>query len=173
MVILEPSGLALGQSEDGLRLIGSAADIVRRAAPPTRVAADLGLSPAGAGAAAALPRWIESLPWLDPSTSALPSVRRVTARLDYGDPFSLTLRVEHDTALDLERLRSAVERWFGAPAAGAAFAPRADWGGERAVMARARMTPESPAAAVLSTTWQRSELDRACRSLATWLGHLL
>jgi len=46
--------------------------------------------------------------------------------------------------------------------------PKADWGGERAVVARAAFSPQ-PGQIIITTTWQRAELDRACASLAAWL----
>ena len=166
---LEPSGLVLTQAEDGILLIGSDADIVQRATPHTRVAADLGLGAAGAAAAAAAPGWLEGLPWLEPSSARSLPLRRASARLDYGDPFEVTLALELDGPADLTAVRETIDAWFGAPARAAVFAPRADWGGERAVMARARLTSPSPGTVLLTSTWQRSELARAFRSLATWL----
>jgi hypothetical protein len=168
MLILEPSGLALSQAEDGILLIGSDADIVQRATSPTRVAADLGLGAAGAATAAASPGWLGALPWVDASTARALPLRRASARLDYGDPFALTLELGLDAPVDLAKARETIDTWFGAPV-GAGFAPRADWGGERAVMARAQLTSPAPDTLRLTTTWQRGELARACRSLAAWL----
>jgi hypothetical protein len=169
MLILEPSGLVLSQAEDGILLIGSDAEIIQRAMPHTRVAADLGLGAPGAAAAAATPGWVDALPWVDPAAARSLPLRRVTARLDYGDPFELTLELELDGPADLARAREIIDTWFGAPAHAERFAPRADWGGERAVMARAQLTSPSPGTLVLMSTWQRGELARASRSLATWL----
>jgi len=167
MLILEPSRFVLSQTEDGILLIGSDADIVQRATPRTRVAADLGLDTAGAAAAAAAPGWLEALPWLDPTSPSLP-LRGASARLDYGDPFAVRLELGLDGVVDLAKARETIDAWFGAPV-GAGFAPRADWGGERAVMARAELTSPEPGTLVLTSVWQRAELARACRSLATWL----
>jgi hypothetical protein len=168
MLILEPSRLALGQADDGVLLVGSDPAMVERALRPSRAHEDLGLPASGAAALAALPSWFDSFeseaPRAPPSTSWVRSV----AQLDFGDPLALTLRIEHTAASDVASMRRLIEDWFATPPAGN-FVPRADWGGERAVLARAQFATASRTETVVSTTWERSEFDHAARSLATWL----
>jgi hypothetical protein len=70
---------------------------------------------------------------------------------------------------DVAAARRDIAAWLGMPSASDDFAPRPDWAGERALLARASFVSESETAVRVSTTWQRAELDQAARSLASWL----
>ena len=93
---------------------------------------------------------------------------RVTGHLVWADPFALTLELELGDPDQVNVAQATLERWLGR-AEGDDFAPSADWGGERALLARGTFSRPSPASLRLQTTWEPSEVDRACRSLATWI----
>lgn len=167
-LILEPSGLALGQAEDGVLLIASDAALLERALPASRAYEALGFRPGGAAELAVLPSWFDGFEPQAQRAPLSPSWVRSVARVDFGDPLELTLRIEHTENSDLAAMQRMVEGWL-APPTGANFVPEADWGGERAVLARARFASASKTETVASSTWKQSELDHAARSLASWL----
>jgi hypothetical protein len=70
---------------------------------------------------------------------------------------------------DLDSVKRGIEGWLGAYDSVARFVPQADWAGERAVLARARVVQASETSLLLSSTWQQTEFERAVRSLAAWL----
>jgi hypothetical protein len=164
--ILEPSGVALGQAEDGVLLVGSDEAMLERALPATRAHAELGLGPSGAAELAASSHGFDGFG--AGAQRASTAWSRCVAQLDFGDPMQLTMRIEHAPGSDAASMRRVVEGWFAAPT-GTDFVPGADWGGERAVLARAHFATAAKTETIVSSTWERSELDRAARSLATWL----
>jgi hypothetical protein len=165
VLMLGSPELAFAQADDGVLLIGSDAPIVQGALPESREYERLGLSPEGAAVAVAAPSWLAHFDGGEPS---LPSLQSVSGRLDYGDPLALTFHVTLADAADAPRVQRAFEGWLGAPTARAQFVPQADWGGERAILARSHVEPRANGA-LITATWARSELDRACASLAAWL----
>lgn len=170
MIVLHPSGVALGQADDGVLLLASDAALLERALPASRGYAATGLSPSGAAAFAALGSWLGRLgSHGDDAPGATRSLLRASARLDFGDPFELTADVEHGAPVDVDDVRREIEGWLGTPSDDVNFAPQADWGGERALAARARLSSTTSTRVSVRTTWERDELDRAARSLATWL----
>jgi hypothetical protein len=169
-IIFEPSGAALGQAADGVLLLASDAQLLARAMPAGHGNEAVGLSPKGAAAFAALGSWLDALG--SPSagaSSAASSLVRASARLELGDTLGLTIDIEHRQPIDIATVRRELDGWLGSPSDDANFAPQADWGGERAVAARAQLTQSAPARVRVRTWWTRGELDRAARSLATWL----
>jgi hypothetical protein len=167
MIILLPSGTTFAQADDGVLLVGSSAAVIGRALRASQGHAALGLDPQGAAAFAVLPSWFETLgPGHARASRSVPWLRS-TARLEFGDPLELTVRIEHPPSSDPESMREVLEGWFGERTE--PFVPRADWGGERAVLARAHFVETSDSLTTVSSTWQRSELEQAARSLAAWL----
>jgi hypothetical protein len=154
LLLLGPGELALGRAADGVLVLGSSASAVERALIPSDAHTALGVGQQGAAAFALLPAWLER------GASAAPG--HVRGRLHYGDPFLLTLDLDGLAEPDP---RQALQRWLHIDAS--TFG--ADWGGERAVLARAELSERSPAQTVVTTTWQHAEVDHACRSLAAWL----
>jgi hypothetical protein len=170
MIILQPSGVVLAQADDGVLLLASDAALLGRALPPSRGYEAVGLSRSGAAAFGALASWLGALSSAGPdapTTSA--SLLRVSARLDLADPFELNAEVEHGAPVDSAAVRREIDGWLGTPSEHVNFAPQADWGGERALAARAQLTQTTSTRVAVHTTWQRDELDRAARSLAAWL----
>jgi hypothetical protein len=154
MLLLGAGSLALARASDGILLLGSSPGAVERALRPVETNGAL-----GEGAAA----FSAELPGPGDGAS---SRERVRGRLDYGDPFPLTLEVEH-AAGDPDPARRALERWLHVDTT--SLVAGADWGGERALLARATFVPASPTLTRVTTTWEQGEVDRACRSLASWL----
>jgi len=154
LLLLGSGDLALARAADGVLLLGSHPSAVEQAFLPNDAHRALGRE--GAAAFAALP----------PRPRDEAGALRISGRLDYGDPFALTLEVEH-AASDASPPRQALERWLHVDTT--TFTPSVDWGGERALLARAQFAAASPTLTRVTTTWERAEVDRACRSLATWL----
>ena len=86
-----------------------------------------------------------------------------------GDPLEVDARIEFPEPVDLAGVRRDVAGWLGIPSDAGDFAPRADWGGERSLAARATFAQSSPTEVTVHATWERAELERAARSLAAWL----
>lgn len=168
-IILQPSGLALRQADDGILLVASDAALLERAASPSHAYEAVGLSPGGPAALGALGGWLGGLGSVGARAPGSASVLRVSARLELGDPLTLAAEVEHGAPIDVDTVRREMRRWLGTPADEADFAPQADWGGERALAARASLTASTSTRVSVRSTWERGELDRAARSLAAWL----
>lgn len=166
MLVLEPSGVALAQAEDGVLILASDPALLARALAPGRGSEALGLRREGAAALAALASGLRPLA---PARGGASSLVRASVQLELGDPLELTARLEHAAPVALETARRELDAWLGTPAATEQFAPQADWGGERALSARARFHQASPTQIDVSAAWERAELDRAARSLAAWL----
>jgi hypothetical protein len=147
--------LTLARADDGVLLLGSSPKAIEQAFLPG--AGHPALSLEGAAAVAALP---------SDSRDDATGLKEIRGRLDYGDPFVVTLDLIHAES-DAAGARRALERWLHVDAASST--PSADWGGERAVLARAVLASVSATRTRVTTTWERAEVDRACRSLAAWL----
>jgi len=170
MLILQPSGVALAQADDGVLLLASDASLLARALPPSRGYEAVGLSRSGAAALGALGSWLRALSATGPAAPpASVSALRVSARLDLADPFELSAEIEHGAPIDIAAVRREIDGWLGTPSEHVNFAPQADWGGERALAARATLTRMASTRVAVHSTWQRDELERAARSLAAWL----
>ncbi|HWO14150.1 MAG TPA: hypothetical protein VNN80_31815 [Polyangiaceae bacterium] len=162
LLLLGPAALVLTRAADGVLLLASDAAAVEQALAPSEAYRALGVATEGAAALGIRAGWLEA-----GSASAPSGFSRVTGRLDLGDPFPLTLELAHAVP-NPGPARQALERWLRVDTS--ALAPAADWGGERAVLARARFEePPSRALTIAMTSWAPTELDRACRRLAVWL----
>ena len=155
LLLLGSGELALAQAADGVLLLGSSPRALEEAFLLGEGHGALSRGGAAALAASPAQRRGEGI-----------VLEQIQGRLDYGDPFALTLELVH-TAGDTTAARRALERWLHVDTT--SFAPGVDWGGERAVLARAEFASASPTLTRVTTTWERAELDRACRSLAAWL----
>ncbi len=167
----EPWGIALGQAADGSLILASNRPTLESALPATQRFVELGLARTGAGGFSATPALVRR--WLGPTAglaeAGLSKLRRMGVTLRLGGALELEGRLEVVSASDLPFAVSGVEEWLQWMDAGSRFIPQADWGGERALLARARLVKESETAVKLLSSWQPSELDRATRSLASWL----
>jgi hypothetical protein len=166
VLTLSGSGLALAQADDGVLLIASDAAVLARSLPASRAYEALGVGGDGAGALGALGSWLE--PHARGAAGG-PPLTRCSARLELDDPLIVTAWVVRAGRGDVAAARRDVAGWLGIPSTSDDFAPRPDWAGERALLARASFVAESETAVRVSTTWQRAELDLAARSLASWL----
>jgi hypothetical protein len=169
LLILEPSGVALGQAEDGVLLLGSDRDVCLEALASTSGPEAPGELVQGSASVRALPGWFQS--WLYRSEhppELLRSITRVTGHLELAEPLELSFEVRLATDTDAARLRGTLEAWLSADRGD--FVPLADWAGERAVLARSRFVQTAPREIAVTSAWQQNELDRAARSLANWLG---
>jgi hypothetical protein len=167
----QPWGIALGQAADGSLILASNRRTLASALPATQRFIELGLARTGAGGFSATPalvrRWLGPAPGL--AEDWLSKLRRVGVTLRLGAALELEGRLEVASASDLPFAVSGVEEWLEWTGGGSRFIPQADWGGERAVLARARRFQESETTLKLLSSWQPSELEQATRSLASWL----
>jgi hypothetical protein len=155
LLLIGAGNLTLGRAADGILLLGSSPQALERAMLPSGPQPTIGQD----GAASF---FATSLGPQDDTTA----LERIRGRLDYGDPFTLTLEVEHAASAALDP-RRALERWLHVDTS--SFTPSVDWGGERALLARAEFAATSPTLTRVTTTWDHAEVDRTCRSLAAWL----
>lgn len=165
-------GTALGQAMDGALILASSPAVLASALPATDRYLELGVTREGPGgiffAPEQLRRWLGPFAaWL--GSSWLNQVKRASVTLGMGDELELAARFEVEAPPDLQSVRLGVENWLGAYDSLAKFVPKADWGGERAVLARARVIEASETSVLLSSTWQQTEFERALSSLAAWL----
>jgi hypothetical protein len=169
LLIVEPSGVALGQAEDGVLVVGSDRELVAEVLPARSYPAALGALDEGAASIGALPTWFHT--WLGGGapTGPLASLTRASGWLELHEPLELSFDIELSAASDAAQLRSELEGRLG-PGGASDFVPLADWGGERAVLARAAFEQRGPTNLRITSTWELAELNRAARSLANWLG---
>lgn len=184
-LVLEPSGVALAQADDGVLLIASDAASLERARPASRGYEAVGLRREGPAALGALAGWLRALREVEPdapapsepaqkaspqpATAASSSLVRASAWLELGDPLELSVEIEHAAPVEIAAARRELDAWLGTPTSPDQFAPEADWGGERALAARSQLTQSSPTRVTARASWERAELDRAAKSLAAWL----
>lgn len=169
VLLLEPSGVALGQAEDGVLLLSSDRELLSAALPSGAKPTAFGELERGAASVGALPGWFRSWPRASEAPELLGSITRGTGWLELAEPLQVSFQVELAAATGAAGLQLALEGWLGADA-GSDFVPLADWAGERAVLARAQYTQRGPSQIAVTSTWHAAELDRAARSLANWLG---
>lgn len=169
---LEFLGVALGQAQDGSLIVASSPEVLESALPATHRYRELRVSKEGAGgiffAPDSLRRWLgDSVAWL--GGSWLTRLEHVAVSLELGERLELVGRFEVEAASDLERVAQGIQTWLRSFDSLARFVPKADWGGERAILARARLVETSATSLKLTSAWERSEFERALRSLAAWL----
>jgi hypothetical protein len=166
-------GTALGQAEDGALIMASSAAVLESALPATPRYMELGATREGAGGVFFAPnqlrRWLGTFaPWA--TASWLDKLQRFGVTLGIGDEqLELVGRFDVAAPPDLDSVTRGIESWLESYDALARFVPKADWGGERAVLARGQMVKASETSLLLSSTWQQTEFERAVRSLAAWL----
>jgi hypothetical protein len=169
-VLLLPGGAAFAQAADGCLLLASSARALRLALAPSQRFSELGLSRnEGTGGFALLPRALEGLPAAG-FGFAFEDVERVRGVLEGEANGRLRVRVEvaskgspQDLAAQIQSSIQSLQMMLG-------FVSAADWGEARALITRAevRVSPENTV--LLSSFWERAELDHACEVLSTWLG---
>lgn len=166
-------GTALGQAEDGSLIMASSPEVLESALPATQRYVPLGATREGAGgvffAPSQLRQWLgTSEMWL--GGSWLDELQRFGVTLRMGEEqLELVGRFDVAAPPDLDSVTRGIEGWLKAYDSVAKFVPQADWGGERAVLARARLVKASETSLLLTTTWEQTEFERGVRSLAAWL----
>lgn len=166
-------GTALGQAQDGTLILASSPAVLESALPATRRYAELGVTRDGAGGVFFAPRQLRR--WLGASASLLGNtwldkLQRFSVTMELGDEqLELVGRFDVAAPPDLDSVTRGIEGWLGAYDSLTQFVPKADWGGERAVLARARLSKATDTSLLLSSTWEQTEFERGVRSLAAWL----
>jgi hypothetical protein len=173
MLRLDFWGSALAQANDGALILASSPAVLESALPTSQRYVELGVTREGAGGVFFAPNQLRR--WLGTSTSWfggswLDKLQRFGVTLGLGDEqLELVGRFDVEAPPDLDSVTHGIEGWLGAYDSVARFVPQADWGGERAILARARVVQASETSLLLSSTWQQTEFERAIRSLAAWL----
>jgi hypothetical protein len=168
-----PSGAMLGQAADGSLIVASDPATLANALPASEHSASLGLTATGAGELFATAAWLQN-GWarLAQSTSEpawLGLLRSIGITLRLGSDLHLDGRLEAASPEQAHELESVLERWRQAQQLTGPSVPQADWGGERAVLARTQIGQTNDSVVVFSSSWERAEFDRAVRSLASWV----
>jgi hypothetical protein len=169
-LLFQPSGVVLAQADDGCLLVASDPDLLASALPPSLRFADLELPRAGTGALFASAPGIER--WLDQPEAErdwVKKLRSVSVELRLGADLQLEARLEALSSREVQAVSAGFERWQQSRQLTAPSIPQADWGGERAVLARMQLVKTAQTTVLLTSFWQRAELERAARSLASWL----
>jgi hypothetical protein len=168
-----PWGVMLGQAADGSLIIASDPTALAAALPASEHSARLGLTGEGAGELFATSEWLRTeRARLAPSTSQpiwLGLLRSVGLTLQLGSDLHLDGRLEASSPGHVMQLQAELEGWRQAQQLTAPSVPQADWGGERAILARAQIGQATGSTVLFSSSWERAEFDRAVRSWASWL----
>jgi hypothetical protein len=168
-----PWGVALAQAADGSLIVASDPTTLANALPATEHFAALGLPPTGAGALFVSAEWIRAeRSRRDPSTPDpewLGLLRSIGITLQLGSDLQLDGRLDAETPRQVHELQAAFEHWRQAQQLTSPSIPQADWGGERAVLARSQIGQTSGSSVLFSSSWERAEFGRAVRSLASWI----
>jgi hypothetical protein len=168
-----PSGVMLGQAADGSLIVASDPTTLASALPASEHSASLGLTATGTGELFATAEWLHG-GWsrLDQSASEptwLGLLRSIGITLRLDSDLHLDGRLEAASPGQAHELESAIERWRQAQQLTAPSVPRADWGGERAILARTQIGQTAGSTVFFTSAWERAEFDRAVRSLASGL----
>jgi hypothetical protein len=171
ILIFDPWGAALGQAEDGALIMASSPAVLASALPSTPRYRELGLPRDGAGGIFFAPdqvrRWLGSAAWLGGDWWT--KLRRAGVTVELDAALVLAGHLEVREASDLDAVSNEVEQWLQTYHSISRFVPKADFGGERAVLARARTVKATETLLILSSSWERAEFEHAIRSLAAWL----
>lgn len=168
-----PWGVMLGQAADGSLIVASDSTTLASALPASEHSASLGLAASGAGELFASSEWLRAA-WgrLDRGASQptwLGLLRSVALTFRLGSDLHLDGRLDAAAPGQVNQLQAELERWREAQRLTAPSIPQADWGGERAILARAQIGQAVGSTVLFSSSWERSEFDRAVRSGASWL----
>lgn len=163
-----PTGVAIGRASDGAVIVAASAERLALARPVQSPPPGLDLPVDAAGGVAIrgalLTDLADSVAWV-PGLGALRHLDRVTARLELGDPVEVLVTAVPDAGTTAEQARDSVEHMLTALRMLARLGTGPDYGGERSVLERATVAA-SDGVARIRVTWERSEIDRAARSLA-------
>jgi hypothetical protein len=169
-LLFTPSGIELAQAADGCLLVASTRDLLASALPATLYFAELDLPRTGTGALFANAEAIEhGFEHADAEGDWLGKLQSLGVALRLGADLQLEARLDVRSPQEVQPVVVGFERWQQSRQLGAPSIPQADWGGERAVLARLKLVKTSGNTVFLTSSWQRPEFDRALRSLASWL----
>jgi hypothetical protein len=168
--LIVPSGVSIGQAEDGSIIVASSQDWLEGALPVQETHARLGLSREAAASFSTLAEPLAEL-GRHPAALAIPAlreatrIRRVTAELAPGEPLQGTARVELEPGVEpaaavarVQSLLSGLERLLRLAGS--------DLAGEAAILGSAEVSPAGSDAVWVQFEWQHEQLDRGTRSLA-------
>jgi hypothetical protein len=159
-----PSGVSLGQAEDGVLILASDPDTLRASLLPSEQFHALGLSREGAGAARLSREALTQ--WLSAPGDASAAVESLGLALRLGN------EVEVDVQLELRDAREATAfaaRWSRPSIAGPASGPATEGWGPWALLARVEQVEHAENTVQMVTRLRPAELDRAARDLAAWI----
>jgi hypothetical protein len=158
----EQWGAVFGQAADGVLIVASDAAQLQAALGQGPRHSELGLPIGGSGAIAA--EFPGGDPPLVPTIPGLSDLTKLRIDLIPGQVVELVAHLLPRSSTSPSGLESTLLPWLNGD--NRPLAAAADWG-ERALLARARISKNSGDNLVISSHWTRDEFDRALRSLAS------
>jgi hypothetical protein len=177
-LVFDPAGIAVAQAPDGILLVASDRALLEQALPASESFRRVGLANQSAGEFATRGPWLrawwrttgaETPEWLD-------QVGQIRLSVRLGKDLELTGALKTNAPQGAAALTSAISAWLAPGSSNRSFVPKADWAGERAILARTKALGSSPNEVMLTSSWRQAELEQGTRSLANqverWLAGL-
>jgi hypothetical protein len=168
----DPWGVVLAQADDGVLVLASRRETLEEALPSSRHFERLGLPPDGPGSFAASAPWLQRIGVsMFPADAAWVSdVKRLVAEISVSADIRVEGRLELRPAANAESVRAGLRRWTTENrSAGPPTVAGGDWSEEWGLLARFQRLSAQENGIHFSTSWNRAELGRAARDLASWL----
>jgi hypothetical protein len=169
------SAAVLGQADDGVLILASSRSRLERARLAAEAPDGLGVGRATVFELAASGGFLDELftSLVAPDAPWVGSVLRVRLRGQLGDELQLDGSIDATDATALSAMTRAFARRDPGPHEPEPFAPQADWAGERAIAARARVLSTSENTIMFSSSCRHTEFEHGLRNLANWVQRLL
>ncbi len=169
-LLIGPTGIAMGQADDGTLVLGTEAEIVTAALPASEEYKRIDLPREGALAFAMSKEAFEELSRetgaFDPS-GAMRRIRHLKGSFTLGDEPSVDLDIEPKGGENADALGKDVESFLGRLRLGLVLFP--DQIGEKTALSAAKTTVENEHVRVRGA-WPLEGLDRGCQKLVSLLG---
>ena len=169
-LLIGPTGVAMGQADDGTLVLGTEAEIVTAALPASEEYKRIDLPHDGALGFAMSKEAFEELSRetgaFDPS-GAMRRIRHLKGSFTLGDEPSVDLDIEPKGGENADALGKDVESFLGRLRLGLVLFP--DQIGEKTALSSAKTTVENEHVRVRGA-WPLEGLDRGCQKLVTLLG---
>lgn len=169
-LLIGPTGIAMGQADDGTLVFGTEAEIVTASLPASEEYKRIDLPRDGALAFAVSKEAFEELSRetgaFDPS-GAMRRIRHLKGTLSLGDEPGMDLDVEPKGGENPDALGKDVESFLGRLRLGLVLFP--DHFGEKTALSSTKVTVENEHVHIRGA-WPLEGIDRGCQKLVTLLG---
>ena len=167
----ESLGIFSEQASDGVVVIGSSDGVLDSALPQSLRYQQLRLPSEGPGGFALSPSVLETiakspLSLVNSSLKRLADVGALYGELSLAEDVQLAVTALPKAQSSLAPLAEQAESLLGGAQTLMSFAPGPDFGGERAVLSRAKVQVSDQGSLVIRSYWKRTEVEQAARSVA-------